>query len=179
MHTRHPSGLVADSLLPHGPYANPQGAHVFAWRPGHWYTWMFQVGAANQTRPVPAGSSCAADHGNSTPCCNQPGTPVGLQFQCPANHPYCVGYVLNKHMGNCTGQVPQKPSQTFFFDAGGNQGGEGNDAAGEWFIENVFEELDAVSNFHHRPSVLAVSQQDPSEALPAAPSVSTRTLTLR
>ena len=39
------------------------------------------------------------------------------------------------------GPQPAEPgAQTFLFGAGGNQGGEGNDKAGEWFIENVFEE---------------------------------------
>ena len=35
----------------------------------------------------------------------------------------------------------------FTFGRGGNQGGEGNQAAGEWFIENVAEELDAENEF--------------------------------
>jgi hypothetical protein len=33
------------------------------------------------------------------------------------------------------------------FDAGGHQGGEGNDAAGEWFVEGIKEELDAPNEF--------------------------------
>lgn len=36
MHTRHPSGVYADDLLAHGPYANPAGSVIHAWRPGHW-----------------------------------------------------------------------------------------------------------------------------------------------
>jgi hypothetical protein len=51
LHYRAPSGIVlnttgAGSVLPHGPYRDPSGAHVFAWRPAHWYTWIFKVGRA-------------------------------------------------------------------------------------------------------------------------------------
>lgn len=38
-------------------------------------------------------------------------------------------------------------SSSFFFTGGGNQGAEGNERADEWFIENVFEELDAPGEF--------------------------------
>ena len=42
---RVPSGMVADkSILPHQPYKNATGAVVQAWRPGHWASWMFEVG---------------------------------------------------------------------------------------------------------------------------------------
>ena len=37
MHTRHPSGIFADDMLPNGPYKDPNGAIIHAWRPGHWY----------------------------------------------------------------------------------------------------------------------------------------------
>ena len=83
-----PSGVHAAPHLPHAPYQNAAGAHIFAWRPGHWYTWMFGVGAARGG-----------------------GAPNGLE--------------------------------ALLFGSGGNQGGEGADAAAEWFIENVAEELDA------------------------------------
>jgi len=39
-------------------------------------------------------------------------------------------------------------TSTFLFDAGGNQGAEGSDSADEWYIENVFEELDAPGEFY-------------------------------
>ena len=37
----------------------------------------------------------------------------------------------------------------FWVHGGGYQGGEGNDGAGEWFIENVMEELDGPDNEFH------------------------------
>ncbi len=48
MHYRSPSGLRPSAwrVLPHGPYARPAGAVVTAWRPFHWYSWMFEVGMA-------------------------------------------------------------------------------------------------------------------------------------
>ena len=93
MHFRRPAGMQPNSsLLPHWPYKNATGGVVHAWRPGHWYTWMFEV--ASTTR----------DGKNIT------------------------------------------------FGRGGNQGGEGNDQAGEWFIENVAEELDGPNEFFFDPS---------------------------
>ena len=35
------------------------------------------------------------------------------------------------------------------FGRGGNQGGEGNDRASEWWIEGVAEELDAPNEFFY------------------------------
>ena len=44
MHTRRPSGFRPTAAqLPHLPYKRPVGAVVHTWRPGHWYTWMFEV----------------------------------------------------------------------------------------------------------------------------------------
>ena len=45
---RVPSGMVADkSILPHQPYKNATGAVIQCWRPGHWASWMFEVGDYN------------------------------------------------------------------------------------------------------------------------------------
>jgi len=44
----HPSGMKPDSShLPNLPYANATGAVIHTWRPGHWYTNMFEVGSAD------------------------------------------------------------------------------------------------------------------------------------
>ena len=41
-----PSGMIADkSVLPNQPYKNATGAIVQTWRPGHWSSWMFEVGS--------------------------------------------------------------------------------------------------------------------------------------
>lgn len=43
---RIPTGMIAGkSVLPHQPYKNAVGAIVQAWRPGHWASWMFEVGS--------------------------------------------------------------------------------------------------------------------------------------
>ena len=55
------------------------------------------------------GGHCAADHGSSKPCCGQksdPGTSVAPQYQCPADHPYCTGYVFDSHWGHCIDTPP-------------------------------------------------------------------------
>jgi hypothetical protein len=96
MHTRHPAGLnmSIQSWFPglvNTPYLNSTGAIVHAWRTGHWYTWMFEIGA----------------------------------------------------------EVHSDQGDFFMFTAGGNQGGEGDDRAGEWWIENVIEELDVPNEYFH------------------------------
>ena len=101
----HPSGIQPfPSELPNaGPtgYKNATGAVIHAWRPGHWYTNIFEVGTVSPPPPGGEGSS-------------------------------------------------------FMFSRGGTQGGEGvtGDARSEgpygspgWYIENVLEELDIVSQF--------------------------------
>ena len=46
----HPSGLHYDGdILPNAPYANATGAVIHAWRPAHWFTVQFEVGAANKS----------------------------------------------------------------------------------------------------------------------------------
>jgi hypothetical protein len=101
MHTRHPSGLRT-AALPNAPYKNPRGAVVHAWRPGHWYSWMFEVDSFNASSQ----RSLPADSGGS------------------------VG-----------------GSGEYIFGRGGNQGGEGSESAGEWWIEGMEEDLDAPGEF--------------------------------
>ena len=49
----HPVGIRPTAKeLPHLPYANASGAVVHAWRPGHWYTNMFEVGGARGSARV-------------------------------------------------------------------------------------------------------------------------------
>ena len=44
---RHPSGILPQAHLPHSPYKEATGAHIIAWRPHHWYTWMWEVAEAS------------------------------------------------------------------------------------------------------------------------------------
>jgi hypothetical protein len=192
MHTRHPSGIEAEQHLENGPYKNPEGAHVFAWRPGHWYTWMFEVAKVEKSTPIPAhgwtvhngtnaifGLAGAPKASNENvhflgefdslnacwAACNA--TKIAKceelawhepSFNQPEWRKQC--YML---VGPEAGRIPltQQPgvvsvlgpqperagASTYVFGAGGNQGGEGNDAAGEWFIENVYEELDQPNEY--------------------------------
>ena len=83
-----PSGMVADkSVLPNSPYKNPMGGVLQVWRPGHWASWMFEIG----------------------------------------------GYDAGK--------------STFTFSKGGFQGARGNNNGDNFYIENVFEELDSPNEY--------------------------------
>ena len=43
-----PGGITFDAqVLPHSPYKNATGAVVQMWRPSHWSSWMFEVGAGS------------------------------------------------------------------------------------------------------------------------------------
>eukprot|EP00756_Hemistasia_phaeocysticola_P045314 Hpha_TRINITY_DN19072_c0_g1::TRINITY_DN19072_c0_g1_i1::g.138383::m.138383 len=44
LHTRTPASVQFVGNLPNAPYKRPQDTVVHAWRPGHWFTWMFSVG---------------------------------------------------------------------------------------------------------------------------------------
>jgi len=52
MHARHPTGVDVTGHLPNMPYSAPGGAVVHAWRPAHWYTWMFEVDSSSVEKPV-------------------------------------------------------------------------------------------------------------------------------
>lgn len=87
---RVPSGMIADkSVLPNSPYKNLVGGVVQTWRPGHWASWMFEVG----------------DYDAS--------------------------------------------SGKFTFSRGGFQGARGSDSGAEFYIENVFEELDSPNEWFY------------------------------
>eukprot|EP00035_Acanthoeca_spectabilis_P012614 m.227837 g.227837 ORF g.227837 m.227837 type:complete len:815 (+) comp15667_c0_seq10:79-2523(+) len=88
---RTPAGIEkAASHLPNAPYAGgAPNATVFYWRPGHWFTVMFDLAG------------------------------------------------------------PMSASGDLMFGRGGFQGAEGHDTVAEWYIENVYEELDAPNEFFH------------------------------
>jgi hypothetical protein len=54
--------------------------------------------------PLPAEPLCAADFGNTKPCCGQnphEKEPVPVADRCPSHAPICQGYVYGKHLGLC------------------------------------------------------------------------------
>jgi hypothetical protein len=53
---------------------------------------------------------------------------------------YCVSQSIRVLF---TAQVDAAGNHTLMFGRGGNQGAEGFDAAAEWYIEGLIEELDA------------------------------------
>jgi hypothetical protein len=185
MHTRHPSSIAPQpGQLPNiakwGPDAS-LGATVHAWRPGHWYSWMFGVGrqamspgqttwvVRNNTNgiygllPAPRTSNAAVKYlgdvshsdacwakCNATAACNDwtwhtPSFPGGWGKGCYTTRDGAAR--ANPQLGVVAGQGPLPGSPELFFHSGGNQGGEGNDAAGEWWIEGVAAELDAENEF--------------------------------
>ena len=90
--------LTNKQTLPNLPYANPKGAIVQTWRPGHWASWMYEVGTVTTS---------------------------------VAPHP---GWV------------------NFTFSSGGFQGSRGASTGEDTYIENVFEELDAPTEWFFNES---------------------------
>jgi len=186
LHTRHPSGVDGGSHLPNMPYSAPGGAMVHAWRPGHWYTWMFEVDSMSDVTNVNNWTSynnsnnvfgLVTTPGQSNDDVTFLGT-FGTEQECFAacqknsnckdytwHHPdfpqqpyrsQC--YFANHGMWNPHSQTgitsargPHIEGGLFKFGAGGNQGGEGNEKAGEWFVTNVQEELDSPGEFFFDP----------------------------
>lgn len=181
MHTRHPSGMFNVSLG-NGPYAHPEGAIVNAWRPGHWYTWMFEVASGTSTEPtvgwtfqqnmnnvfskvpVPKQDSDEAGYlgtfNTAQECwaaCNASKIKCSdftwhqLDFNDPAWRGGCYftydGEWSPTQQANVISAHGPQSFSAFEFGAGGNQGGEGNEGAGEWFVEGVKEELDNPNEF--------------------------------
>jgi hypothetical protein len=62
----HPSGFSPTAAdLPNMPYTDPAGAVVHAWRPGHWYTNIFEVGRSQPADASAAGSSLMFSRGGT------------------------------------------------------------------------------------------------------------------
>lgn len=160
---------------------------MHAWRPGHWYTWMFEVDAfvppsSNATVPwtvyegqnnifgkvtTPKVDTATVkylgDFDSADDCfraCNTStkGVPCSdwtwhhSDFPSADYRRGCYFTVGGEWSPTTEALVssargPHKPLGHFAFGAGGNQGGEGNDEAGEWFIEGIQEELDAPNEF--------------------------------
>ena len=192
MHTRHPAGMSADAHLPNMPYSAPNGAIVHAWRPGHWYTWMFEVDSYTSTPNSTVETWSVSEGENNifgkidTPKTSSDTVKYLGEFKTATE---CWAACNATKIAKCedwtwhhpTFPQPEWASQCYFtvggewsptpqplitsaqgphstggghftFGRGGNQGGEGNEGAGEWFIENVIEELDAGNEFWYGPA---------------------------
>ena len=192
MHTRSPSGVDAGTLLPNAAKYDAAalvaggGANVHAWRPGHWYTWMFEIaGAAPGARvdnwtvydntngisglvPSPGASTDTIKYlgqFKTQSACDKACKAIVEDLTChawtwhepsfdPSWREGCYAHVDEAFSAAPQGGVVSArgphgtgPSFTFSTERGGNQGGEGNDAGGEWFIEGVKAELDAPNEF--------------------------------
>ena len=192
MHTRSPSGVRAAPHLPNAATYSArshEGAVVHAWRPGHWYTWMFGVGkeiepahkvtqwavhpntnAVSSRVPVPkqnaSGIVYLGEKESQDACFAACNATAGLCTSWTYHEPsfpsadWAKGcYILTDsswqnvpqdHVVSARG--PHSDGIGYTFDAGGHQGGEGNEAGGEWFIENIQEELDAPNEFYYDAS---------------------------
>eukprot|EP00041_Stephanoeca_diplocostata_P024838 m.639093 g.639093 ORF g.639093 m.639093 type:complete len:968 (-) comp22611_c1_seq2:259-3162(-) len=187
MHTRHPSGVNPGATLPHAPYADAAGAIVHAWRPGHWYSWMFEVAGVDAPTPPVTTWQVYDGENNIYNLVPSPGknssevlylgkfnTANECWAACNASRIACNDWTWH-HLdfsadwaGECftrlngtwgptaqqgvtSARGPHQDPEAFIFGRGGNQGGEGNDAAAEFWIDNVFEELDADNEFFFDP----------------------------
>ena len=123
----HPIGLkyTAD-LLPNLPYANVSGAVIHAWRPAHWFTVQWEIGAASLPTVTTNPTAHSSHHSRNS------STDAGAGAGVPAA------------AGSASGTAG-----TFDFVRGGFQGGEGFPAGAEWFIENVEEELDSPLEYYY------------------------------
>eukprot|EP00035_Acanthoeca_spectabilis_P013153 m.239199 g.239199 ORF g.239199 m.239199 type:complete len:861 (-) comp15817_c0_seq1:1074-3656(-) len=185
MHTRHPSGIYGDAHLPNIPYSAPSGSIVHAWRPGHWYTWMFEVDDYHvNTTQGSTVWSIQQNQNNVYSKVSVPGQDTSevkflgtftSETECwqacnTSKKGLCTDWTWhhNDFGGAFSGQCyftvggdwdpkaqpkvtsargPYNASGYFEFGAGGNQGGEGNENAGEWYIEGNLEDLDDLNEF--------------------------------
>ena len=213
MHTRSPAGIRATALLPHSAEygaGSHAGARIHAWRPGHWYTWMFNVSdtleppietktwgvfpdtnAVSGKVPAPRANTSAVSYLGDFD------TRDGCWAACNASSAAAAAAASTSASGSAAGSsgVPSKPCTAFAwhsttfddpqwrrgcyalhsdrdwastpqdgvvsargphssgvgyrFNGGGHQGGEGDDAGGEWFIEGVMQELDAPNEYYY------------------------------
>jgi len=182
MHTRSPSGVDYGAHLPNAPYKKHEGTIVHAWRPGHWYSWMFEVGQ-NQSAPhevkvwsvskdvnaiygqVPGPKASTdlvaylgefASQDGCWGACNASSACHGWAWHTPSFDAswakQCYGlktqsWAPQADVGVVSGRGPHREGGVYTFSAGGNQGGEGSDEGGEWWIEGAEEELDAENEF--------------------------------
>jgi len=116
---RPPMGLNPGQDLPNAPYANATGAVIQTWMPEHWYSNQYLVGSQSSVRS-------GGGYG-------------GRGF-------------FEETAATKTQAARQKDELEFTFTSGGFQGNIGtpeHGTSGEWYIENVLEELDAPTEFFY------------------------------
>jgi hypothetical protein len=122
---RTPTGVTPQKgALPNSPYKSVKQAQLFVWRPARCQYWPAPCVACG---PVQEQSSVV-------PAYFSPRISPGAGFDAGANWMFEVGD-YDKATGNMS------------FGHGGFQGARGSNNGGDWFIENVMEELDNPGEF--------------------------------
>ena len=86
------------------------GRRIFASRTGTPHTILKTAVTVIALEPRSTRSkACAADAGNATPCCGQPGSPVVPSRQCGATYPLCADYVTDRRYGRCGRRPGRRP----------------------------------------------------------------------
>lgn len=114
----HPVGVrPTTGQLPYLPYANATGAVVHSWRPGHWYTNMYEVGGARVVggagAPRHASAQTYTHHRGFLPagadCDALPPGPMSLakaEAACSAE-PSCAGLTFRANASSPSGVIPR------------------------------------------------------------------------
>lgn len=135
---RSPTGMTAGvNVLPHQPYANGTGMVVQAWHPEHWASRMC-VGPHAITQAIPFRRS-SPRHPRVHLSSPNPSPHIPPTLSSPR---YLVG------PGDYTFDAGSKVGSMTFL-AGGFQDARGSNDAGEFYVENVIEELDVASEWYY------------------------------
>jgi hypothetical protein len=133
-----PIGLDPGAELPNGPYKNVSAAVVQSWMPEHWYSNQYLVGSQQ-------GGGGYGGRGFVT----EPETQALGEMQ-QQRLPHVSG---TRHSDAAADDAGDAATSTVFsFASGGYQGSIGTPekgTSGEWYIENVIEELDAPTEWFY------------------------------
>ena len=146
---------VPPGMLPNAPYANTKHAVVHSWMPEHWYS--VRASTLRLIRNPHRYNSLLVNPSHLLPwhlkTCSTPATARRAQSHRLA-HPLALPAVALAHSQNsyAVGGQSKAPDGgvVFNFSSGGFQGSIGQGGiGGEWFIENVLEELDSGMEWYH------------------------------
>ena len=150
---RTPTGVVATpQTLPNSPYKDASDIEFFVWRPARW--------ASKNAFPPRICSTILTDRfvallfegGTKQPISDRP---LGTVACCSRFLLTCALPMTSLHSkANWMFEVSNydKASGNFSFGKGGNQGARGSNSGGDFFVENVMEELDFPSEFFYDKS---------------------------